>query len=262
MQKYWRIQDPDKPLFPEIIWEKPEQRDMAGNLLMIGGCAQSLHNVAVCYQKAISALIGRCTVILPESLRKVTDNLNGIIYAPSNQIGSFAKTSLNIMLYTSSNHDATILSGDLGKNSETAIVLSDFLHNYHGPLIITNDTVDILYPDTKYLLKRDKTFIFLTYKQLQKIAIENKETKAFSHNLSLVQLIKQLHEFTKNISAMIVTKFQKQLIVAYQGEVISTQRDDLMEDFCNDIATMGSVNIIQHGNKYLKAVATACIKNQ
>ena len=34
---YWQKQTPEKPLFPDIEWAKPEQKSQAGRLGIIGG---------------------------------------------------------------------------------------------------------------------------------------------------------------------------------------------------------------------------------
>jgi len=34
---YWQCQTPEQPLFPDIEWNKPEQRSRAGKLGIIGG---------------------------------------------------------------------------------------------------------------------------------------------------------------------------------------------------------------------------------
>ena len=40
---YWHKQTSSKPLFPELIWSRPENRQLAGKLLIIGG---NLHGFA------------------------------------------------------------------------------------------------------------------------------------------------------------------------------------------------------------------------
>ena len=37
MQDYWKKQEAGKLLFPDIEWNKPEQKSLAGKLLIIGG---------------------------------------------------------------------------------------------------------------------------------------------------------------------------------------------------------------------------------
>ena len=37
MNQHWRKQQSDTPLFPDIEWNKPERRDLAGRLGIIGG---------------------------------------------------------------------------------------------------------------------------------------------------------------------------------------------------------------------------------
>ena len=90
MYPYWQRQD-KKPLFPEIEWNKPERRDQAGKLLIIGGSAGNFRAVALAYEAALKAGIGQVKVLVPDSLKKmIPPIITDIIFAPSNISGSFS----------------------------------------------------------------------------------------------------------------------------------------------------------------------------
>ncbi len=70
---YWLKQQPDQPLFPDIAWQKPEQKALAGKLLILGGSAHGFAAVAQAYTDAGNAGVGQCRVVLPDALKKTID---------------------------------------------------------------------------------------------------------------------------------------------------------------------------------------------
>ena len=121
MQDYWHKQLPDKPLYPDLLWSRPEQAAQAGKLLVIGGNAFGFSAPAEAFQAALDAGVGTCRVILPDRLQKTVGRiLEAGEYAPSTPSGSFAKKSLATLIDYSQWADATLLAGDFGRNSETA----------------------------------------------------------------------------------------------------------------------------------------------
>lgn len=67
---YWQQQTKDTPLFPDIEWSKPEQKSLAGKLLIIGGNKLGFAAVAAAYATAQTTGIGECKVALPDVLKK------------------------------------------------------------------------------------------------------------------------------------------------------------------------------------------------
>ena len=53
---YWQKQTVSKPLFPDIDWNKPERRNQAGKLLIVGGNKLGFAAVAESYQTALKLL--------------------------------------------------------------------------------------------------------------------------------------------------------------------------------------------------------------
>src|SRR5258708_25670424 len=100
MDSYWHKQSSDKPLFPNLIWSRPEQTNQAGKLLIVGGNQHGFSAPAEAYQEAESAGIGTCRVLLPDKLQKTVGRIleNGE-YAPSTPSGSFSKSALSTLLY-------------------------------------------------------------------------------------------------------------------------------------------------------------------
>src|SRR6185369_8603868 len=125
---YWLRQEAGKPLFPELEWSRPENRSQAGKLLIIGGNLHGFAAPAEAYAEATKAGIGTARVLLPDAVQKIVGRfLENGEFAPSTPSGSFSQKALNEWLIHSSWADGVLLAGDLGRNSETAIVLEKFL---------------------------------------------------------------------------------------------------------------------------------------
>ena len=94
MDTFWRKQEKSKPLFPDIEWNKSEQRDRAGRLGIIGGSILSFVAAADSYQTATKAGVSKVRVLLPDALKKnVPPHMTDVFFAPTNPSGSLANTA-------------------------------------------------------------------------------------------------------------------------------------------------------------------------
>ncbi len=71
----WHKQTPDKPLFPDLLWSRPENKRQAGKLLIIGGNAHGFTAPAEAFVAAENAGIGTARVLLPDSLQKTVGRI-------------------------------------------------------------------------------------------------------------------------------------------------------------------------------------------
>lgn len=67
-----------------------------------------------------------------------------VVLSPSNPSGSLSREALPDMQALAHWSTMLLLVGDAGRNSETAIVYSDMLRTYSGPLVITRDAIDLI----------------------------------------------------------------------------------------------------------------------
>src|SRR5688572_24551285 len=156
---YWQKQT-DKPLFPEILWSRPENRLGAGKLLIVGGNAQTIAAPLNAHTAAMEAGVGSARVLLPEHVKKVFGALVAEAeFALSNPSGGFATQSLDALLMHASWADAVLLAGDFGRNSETSAVIEKFLQKFSGLVVITQDAVESLYHFAPELVQRNDTLI-------------------------------------------------------------------------------------------------------
>ncbi len=223
MSEYWLKQENDKPLFQDILWSRPENRQTAGKLLIIGGSLHSFANVGAAYQTAVKAGVGTARVLLPDSLKKIVGNvLETQEFAASNPSGSFSRQALNEMLIQAAWADAVLLAGDFGRNSETAILLESFVQKYQGLLVIAGDSLDYFLHNPSLALKRDKTCIAGTFAQLQKLLTSAKCTPPITSNMELSRLVEILHEFSTDYPAHLLTSFGSKYIVVSENRVCTT----------------------------------------
>ncbi len=255
---YWQKQTSKEPLFPELIWSRPENNRLAGKLLIIGGNLHGFAAPAEAYQAAVKAGIGTAKVLLPDALKKLVGPMieNGE-YAPSTPSGSFSQKALAELLELSAWADAVLLAGDLGRNSETAILLEKFLSKSSLPVVLTKDSVDYYNHMPEVLLKRPKTVLVITIAQLQRLTKALAYPKAVRFSMDLLPLVELLHELSVKYPASIVIKHNNYLLVAVKGQVSSTKLDKPLPIWRVKTAAAVGVWWLQNSTKPFEALTTA-----
>jgi hypothetical protein len=134
-----------EPLFPDLLWARPENKQQAGKVLVIGGNSYSLSDPAMAYNHVEKAGVGAIRVLLPDKAGKLLPkSVLPVDLSPTNVSGSFALKSLDSWLEHTAWADAVLLAGDFGRNSETAILVEKYLTKTTVPLIFTNDALHYL----------------------------------------------------------------------------------------------------------------------
>jgi ADP-dependent NAD(P)H-hydrate dehydratase / NAD(P)H-hydrate epimerase len=257
--EYWRKQASDSPLFPDLIWSRPENRQFAGKLLIIGGNLYGFAAPAEAYQTSVRAGIGTARVLLPDALQKTVGRTFAAgEFAPSTPSGSFNQKALNDFLSLANWADGVLLAGDLGRNSETAILLEKFVSGYVGPLVITKDAADYFTPAPQKILERPETLFVVSLAQLQKMASNAKFPHAFTFGMDLLRLVDRLQAFTQTFQAGIIVKHLENIFVAGDGRVSSTRLlRDGREFWRVETAARASVWWLQNSSKPFEALTTA-----
>lgn len=258
---YWHQQAIDKPLFPDIEWQKPEQRSMRGKLGIVGGNKLGFAGVAESYSTAQEAGVGTVRVLLPDCLRKmIPTSMTDVVFAGCNQSGGLSRDALGELLALGAWSDCVLLAGDAGRSSETALVYSDFIREYTGPLVITRDAIDLVRNDTEALVDRPETTLVLSFAQLQKLFRSIYYPKMLTFSMQLMQLVETLHKFTAIYPVTIVVLHRENLIVAHGGEVTTTKWDNPMEIWRGHTATRIASYLMWTPNQPLEAISTSLIK--
>lgn len=261
MRSYWHKQE-DTPLFPDLLWSRPENRQHAGKLLVVGGHAHGFAAPAEAFAAAEKAGVGAARVLLPDHLRRQLVKLQGpslsMDFAPSTPSGSFASKSLAELLDAGAWADGVLLAGDFGRNSETAIVLEKLVSKFPGTLVITKDAMDYFTSNSLVVLNRPNTCLVLTIAQLQKLATNAKFTTAITFGMDLLQLVDVLHEFTQQFQASIIVKHLENIFVAVNGQVSTTKTTTDIEDSWRvSTAAHASVWLLQNPAKPFEALTTS-----
>lgn len=257
---YWHKQTADDPLFPDLLWSRPENRAHAGKLLIIGGNQYGFAAPAEAYSAAMNAGVGAVRVLLPQAIKKAAGKLlPDLEFAASTPSGSFASGALGELLSQATWADMVLLAGDLGRNSETAAMLEAFVQKHSGPLTITQDAVDYFRNYADKVLKRSDACLVLSFEQLQKLATNVGYPQAFTLSMGLVRAVEVLHEFTQVFSAHIITKLNETLIVASGGQVSTAAADPGLEIWRVKTATRASVWWLQNPIKPFEALTTSLI---
>ncbi len=235
--------------------EPPGKKLGAGKLLIIGGQAQEFIHVAESYMHTEKAGAGSIRVIMPDSTRKITRMLPNIEYASSNSSGSFAKAALAELLDASQWADAVLLAGDLGKNSETNLMLESYVKMYRGPLTIAHEAMPSLTSPAVELFQRDTTTILLTLDEFQKIGTRLKFERPVTSNIGNLELADILHLLTTKYAATIVIRAVNQIWNSSTGQVAVTKTNNVTSTTC--LAAHSAVWTMQNPSKVFEATTTA-----
>lgn len=257
---YWFRQTPEKPLFPDLEWARPENKRHAGKLLIIGGNLHGFAAPATAYSEAEQAGIGTTRVLLPSAIQKAVGGfLPEADFAPSTPSGSFATGSVAEWLDAAAWADGVLLAGDMGRNSETAIVVEKFLNKYSGQVTITKDVVDYFAQTPLVALNRADTTLVLSFAQLQKLTTNAKFPTALTFSMDLMRVVDALHDLTDQYPVNIVTKHLDVLVVASGGQVSTTKLSKDIPVWRVVAAAKATVWWIQHQNNPFESLTTSVV---
>lgn len=254
---YWQKQSADTPLFPDVEWNKPEQRAHAGRLAIIGGNKLGFVAIRDAYGVASDLGAGQIRAILPDILKGVVPpSVTDAVFLPSNPSGGFSREGANEFEAACAWADACLLIGDAGRNSETAMAFEHLLETT-PQIILTRDAVDLVMPAMVKLVERERTTLVVSFAQLQKVFQSVYYPKILSFSMQLMQLVETLHKFTITYPVTIVTFHQSQLIVAHDGKVVSQEFDEPMAIWRGVTATKAASYLLWNPKKPLEAIATS-----
>ncbi len=255
---YWQRQTSTEPLFGDLLWSRPENRQLAGKLLIVGGNLYGFSAPAEAYQFAQKAGVGVARVLLPDALQKTVGRaFEAGEFAPSTPSGSFSQKALAECLSLAAWTDGVLLAGDLGRNSETAILLEKFADKYTSQLTITKDAADYFVAAPQKILARPQTLFVVSFAQLQKLAQHARFPHAFTFDMDLLHLVEMLHQFTQTFAANIIVKHLNNIFVAADGQVSSTRLPEEKETWRVAAATGATVWWLQNPSKTYEALTTA-----
>lgn len=259
MDMSWQKQELSSPLFEAIVWSRPEQKALAGKLLIVGGNMHAIAAPSEAYQLAIKQGVGEVRVVLPDKTRKLLGPKVpiDIELAASTPSGSFSTKAEQALQTYIAWADASLFAGDIGRNSETAIVLEAIAQKMPGLQVYTRDALDYFYSNPLTLLRREHTLLVASLSQLQKICINSKWPTPITYSMGLGPLCQQLIELTNTHKAHIAVLYGSNIVVAANGNCISTKLPSEPTEWRLKTATAASVWWLQNPDKPLEAIATA-----
>jgi len=258
LHPYWHKQTPQKPLYPDIEWNKPEQRSRAGKLGIVGGNKLGFAGVAESYSTAMNAGVGEIRVLLPDVLRKtIPPVITDTVFGASNPSGGLAKEAKSELYALGQWASGILLVGDAGRNSETAILYEDFLHDYTGPLTITRDAIDLVKNSSSALVERPNTLLVASFAQVQKLFQAVYYPKILTFSMQLAQLVEALHKFTITYPVSIAVLHKEYLVVAHSGEVTTTGGQKAMAIWRGSVATKAACYWLWNPTQPLQAVTAS-----
>ncbi len=255
---YWQKQKAGKPLFPHLLWSRPENRQQAGKLLIVGGNLHGFVAPATAYSETVKAGIGMSRVLLPSAVQKVVGpSIENGEFAASTPSGSFSQRALVELLDWCRWADGVLFAGDLGRNSETAIMVEKFLTKCEAPTVLTKDAIDYVVSLPHPALHRPNTTLVLSFSQLQRLGIAAKFELPLAFSMDMVRLTEWLHRFTERHAPHIIVKHLDNIFVAVHGEVSSTKLPKEIPIWRAKTAAYAVVWWLQNNSKPFEALTTA-----
>jgi len=225
---------------------------------IIGGNKLGFAGVAEAYSVANEIGVGEVRALLPDALKKsVPTTITDTLFAPSNTAGSFAKDAVHDITALCDWASGIVLIGDMGRNSETAIVLEQCIGHYDGPLTITRDAIDLVKNNPRLLVERPNTLLVVSFAQLQKLFQGVYYPKMLAFSMQLLQLVDILHKFTISYPATIMTLHKDTLVIAHAGNVVTQPWENPMAIWRGTTATTAAAWWLWNNDRPLQAVATS-----
>ena len=213
-------------MFSGVDMERPEQRQQAGRLLVVGGSQGSFFAVANGASKALEVGVGEVKTLLPDSLKAKIPASPDVMLVPSEASGGFGKGAARLAIAAAENADYVLVIGDVGKNSETAAFAERLVVECKKPVLMTRDAIDLLAPSAGEWLERDGLVLCATLPQLQKIFKAVYYPKMITLSMPTNQLVETLHKFSTTYPMVVVTYHNGQVVVASGGQVVTTDIAD------------------------------------
>ncbi len=248
-------QTPDKPLFSNLLWARPERKEQAGKLLIIGGSTHGFASIIKAYEYAGQAGIGEVKVVLPEGVKKFVGPVLDALYAQQLDNGSFAHKALAEIRPYLSWANCGLLPGELTNNAETTLLAEDVLRVAQTPIIIAGDALTAV---TKTLSETltTKPIVIADFRQLQRLAYAHSGKQPLLSTSSLDQqaTIMQALVDKLELSALVRHDENQVLVVSYHQASITGVDKNLLE-----YAVHCSVLAAQFPTKPYEAATTASI---
>ena len=259
---YWTEQLAE-PLFPDIIWNKPQSKIHGPHLTLIGGYRDHFANISQAYSRllAISTIIN-LELSLADSLKPLIRHLNlacPIYYLPTNKTGNLSLKAFETILEIISAISVIYLAGDLSNNSETILLIEQLIDNLTNIIFINSELLQSLLASDCNYLNKNNIVLFFNPSQLQKWLINSHFPMAFKSTMNLLSWAELLHQISLAYHFYLICTYQNQIFLAHRGQIYSQQ---LNSNLPIDQANYLIINAMaEQPNNQLKAGISGLIVN-
>jgi NAD(P)H-hydrate repair Nnr-like enzyme with NAD(P)H-hydrate dehydratase domain len=261
-QTNWLKQTVSAPLFDNLLWSRPENRSLAGKVLVIGGNLHGFSKTVGSYQRLIKSGVGTVKVLLPKKVFKIIGQISeDVIFCPDTDSGSFGPESYGDMVEFSSLCDSIYFPGELTNNSQTLIVVEKFISSTTKSLIFSDDSIDLALNLSERTLARANTVFIGEFSRIQKLLIKMGTEKAITHDLGLTNLVEVLQDFSLKHELSIVTFHQQNIVIANKGIVCTTKLSSKNEDI-SDLGSECVCWVSQNPNNIFQSLCCSAVTYQ
>ena len=205
--------------YGDLLFNIPEEQKI-GIISIIGGNGQNFRTVI----KTAEYMTGKfplkeLRVVLPDSLKGNLPKLDNLTFLKTTEIGSFSDTEeIEAVINTS---DATLVIGDLSKNTVTKNAFESAFLSSERPLFLTRDAVDMVAEmKLEKMLLRENLTIFGSIVQWQKIFKDLYYPKILMPSQPLVQVAEAFHKFSLSYPVQAISLHDGQILICKNGEVM------------------------------------------
>lgn len=246
------LKQTNKPLFQNILWERPVSKRTAKKLLILGGHKSQFGQTQAAYQSAVAAGVGEAKVVLPQAVRNLIGEHPDCIFVADTKSGSLAKRALADIQRNAKESDGILIVGELSHNAETIGLIEQLLGSIKKPIAVTDEVIhqmlykpQVLFVHAKRLLiASTQTFVELANRL--GMAIEIKPAASLPNQIAL---LKQLAE--ANAAAYVLG--DPQTIVHVDSNTSVTDASDAK---AVTAPSLFATFWLQHANKF-EALTTA-----
>ncbi|MBP9853107.1 MAG: ADP-dependent NAD(P)H-hydrate dehydratase / NAD(P)H-hydrate epimerase [Patescibacteria group bacterium] len=252
-------QDQSSPLFPKLLWARPESRHSAGKLLLVGGTKQSFALPATLYASADRAGVGAARIVLPDTLsQSVKKLIPEALFAPSTPSGSFATAAYGDLVAESTWADGVFICNDIGNNSETLVLLEKFIGRYTGILAVPiGPLLALPAASILRLFTRDETLFYGNFDGWQRLFKHCSQPAALRSDMGVVPLAEQLSRLQEGTQSSFLCDYSGSAMVASGGRVSATPSIKTIDE----AATAATVWWLQNPTKPFEVITTSLIDN-
>lgn len=234
--------------YEDIIWNRPLRR--TGRVLLVGGHRDGFANLQKLYAEFDAAQVAECRLALPDKLSRLVGNLIGVSLVASTPSGSIARDALAELEYLANESDLVSIGPDLSNNSETTLAMQRLIDETRASVLIPPMSTEQLLPEIGEWKVKDNLLIFLTYKQLYKLAAKLAVDVHIPLNPTTDSLAEMAAKISKEFLPSMVINFENNLIIAVQGQTSVTQVSRL------DVGLIATL-WLQNQSKRYEALTTA-----